>query len=215
MVSKPNKQPHFHPRCMTCFYPAPAFHSAHSHSSRDTGQGMLMHRLTDREIMAQGRIPGGSSPREAEHLKHSTAVTRKAHTARPTESSPRSPKRQAGMRTFHSTFHSPFFTTALRQTSSKAPREAQALGFVHLNSPNGLEGGKRETGGEAESWLRWLQEKPKASSSWPHLLQLCPPCPQHMTAKGYKLKVPKETWPSLTKSSKDKSKDKPRITLSL
>lgn len=65
----------------------------------------------------------------------------------------------------------------------------------------GLGGGKKETGGEAESWLQWLQEEPKASSSWPHLLQLCPSCPQHsiLIAKGHKLKVPEETWPSLTK----------------
>lgn len=81
----------------------------------------------------------------------------------------------------------------------------------------GFGGGKQETGGEAESWLQWLQEEPKAPSSWPHLLQLCPSCPQHsiLIAKEYKLKVPEETWPSLTKSSEDKSKDKPRIILSL
>lgn len=127
------------------------------------------------------------------------------------------------MGTFHSTLHLPSFTKqenlhCTEEKPSKAPRDAQALGFVHLHSPDGqcgVWGRKKGNRREAELWLQWFQEEPKASSSWPHLLQLCPPCPQHgiLIAKKDKLKVPEETWPSLTKSSEDKSKNKLRIIL--
>lgn len=127
------------------------------------------------------------------------------------------------MGTFHSTLHLPSSPsrktcTALRKNLPR-PLEKLRLWGLSICTPQmgsvRFRGGKRETGGEAELWLQWFQEEPKASSSWPHLLQLCPSCPQHsiLIAKKDKLKVPEETWPSLTKSSEDKSKDKPRIIL--
>ena len=70
---------------------------------------------------------------------------------------------------------------------------------------------------QRDCWLHRLQDEPKAPGSQPHLLQLGPSHsqPSILIAEGYELKAPEETWPSLAKSSEDKSKDKPSIILTL
>lgn len=154
MVSRVNKQPHLHPRHMSCFYPALAFHSAHFHSSKDWARDGYAQTERHREIMAQGRSLGGNISRQAEYptLKQSTALTSRPHSTRPTDSSPRSPKRQIGMGTFHSTFHPPSFTKqgnisiALRQHLPR-PLEKLRLWGLSICTPQmgsvGLGGGKK------------------------------------------------------------------------
>lgn len=95
---------------------------------------------------------------------------------------------------------------------------AQPLSLVHLHSTdretqlgNRREGTGRDAAVQRRSAPADLEAHAAATSA-----QL-PPLfhPDILITEGYELKTPKETLPSSTKSSEDKSKDKPSIILTL